>query len=122
MASKKPPPLLEGETVTAGEPYPIEPAPTGLPLPSDGKKSHPPYTPLSSELDFCSLTFDAAACLMAEHVNLPYPTIRPLNNIAEYHYRILARKEREENLRRTRAKERDQGVCVCMCVYEYIYL
>jgi hypothetical protein len=62
------------------------------------------YFPTCPELDFCSSTFDSLACLQAEHVVLPYPSIKPMNNLAEYFSKIM-----QAQARQAEQKKKEEG-------------
>jgi hypothetical protein len=67
-------------------------------------------------LDFCSLSFDPVKALASDNVQVPYPKVKPLDNIARYETMLKATKP-------TKAKEEPkptefQGMLVTfMCSY-----
>eukprot|EP00050_Salpingoeca_kvevrii_P003164 m.215925 g.215925 ORF g.215925 m.215925 type:complete len:328 (-) comp10780_c0_seq5:159-1142(-) len=75
-----------------------------IPLPTK-EPEHPPYEPPAPHLDLCSSEFDPAAALAAESLALPYPKIKPLDNLAACRYRLLAKDEREQHRTQRQAKE-----------------
>eukprot|EP00051_Salpingoeca_urceolata_P006559 m.86586 g.86586 ORF g.86586 m.86586 type:complete len:166 (+) comp14882_c0_seq3:269-766(+) len=68
--------------------------------------AHPPYHQPDPTLDFCSEQFDAAKALATASLPLPYPRIKPMDNIASWHYRMVAHGERKANIAAREAKLR----------------
>ena len=59
-------------------------------------------------LDFCDESFDPLYALTTkEMVSLPYPRVKPLDNIAQAEYILFSRKSREEHQARAREKEKE---------------
>eukprot|EP00050_Salpingoeca_kvevrii_P003157 m.215973 g.215973 ORF g.215973 m.215973 type:complete len:502 (-) comp10780_c0_seq10:159-1664(-) len=87
-----------------GSPRKTTKAPARRALPTK-EPEHPPYEPPAPHLDLCSSEFDPAAALAAESLALPYPKIKPLDNLAACRYRLLAKDEREQHRTQRQAKE-----------------